>query len=136
MENNMLQSRQKPRTYKHFTFTPQPETAENQRLEFLYIGKKPSNIDFLINAFDSGYAAESLPNAAGILNRILKQHGKCRTLFLLKVASLKNNYWTFLRLWVRVRFLIQSPFFWIPLAGHAPNWYPQGVFRSSMTSLT
>src|SRR5688572_31323937 len=84
MENNMLQSRQKPRTYKHFTFTPQPETAEKQRLEFLYIGKKATNIDFLVNAFDSGYAAESLPNAAGILNRILKQRGKCPDVILIE----------------------------------------------------
>jgi lipopolysaccharide/colanic/teichoic acid biosynthesis glycosyltransferase len=84
MENNMLQSRQKPRTYKHFTFTPQPETAEKQRVEFLYIGKKSSNIDFLINSFDSGYAAESLPNAAGILNRILKQHGKCPDIIIIE----------------------------------------------------
>jgi lipopolysaccharide/colanic/teichoic acid biosynthesis glycosyltransferase len=83
MDRIMLQTRQKPRTYKHFTFTPQPEKVE-KRLEFLYIGRKHSNIEFLINSFDSGYATESLQNAASILNRILSQRGKCPDIILIE----------------------------------------------------
>jgi len=83
MESTMLQTRPKPRTYKHFTFTPQPETVERERLEFLYIGKKQS-IDFLISLFDSGYSAENLGNARQILQRIMAQRGVCPTVIFLE----------------------------------------------------
>src|SRR6478735_10946349 len=83
MDRIMLQSRQKPRTYKHFTFTPQSEKVD-KRLEFLYIGRNHSNIEFLINSFDSGFAAENLQNAASILNRILSQRGKCPDIILIE----------------------------------------------------
>jgi len=83
MDRIMLQSQQKPRTYRHFTFTPQSEKVD-KRLEFLYIGRNHLNIEFLINSFDSGYAAESLQNAASILNRILSQRGKCPDIILIE----------------------------------------------------
>ena len=50
------------RVYKHFTINSQstPGTAEQQKLEFFYIGKQSDNIGNLINTFESGYAAGPL----------------------------------------------------------------------------
>jgi lipopolysaccharide/colanic/teichoic acid biosynthesis glycosyltransferase len=62
------------RVYKHFTIGSQataPGTTEQQKLEFFYIGKKADNIGNLINAFESGYAAESVSNAKSMLRRLL-----------------------------------------------------------------
>ncbi|WP_315820617.1 hypothetical protein [Paraflavitalea speifideaquila] len=62
------------RVYKHFTINSLPaasETTEQQKLEFFYIGKKADNISNLINAFESGYAAESVSNAKSMLRRLL-----------------------------------------------------------------
>ena len=67
------------RVYKHFTINSQPTTAavatEHEKLEFFYIGKKADNISNLINAFESGYAAESVSNAKSMLRRLLN-HSK------------------------------------------------------------
>src|SRR5690349_19369991 len=62
------------RVYKHFSIGSQattPGTMEQQKLEFFYIGKKADNIGNLINAFESGYAAESVSNAKSMLRRLL-----------------------------------------------------------------
>lgn len=61
------------RVYKHFTINSQPDegTAQQQKLEFFYIGKQADNIGNLINAFESGYAAESVSNAKSMLRRLL-----------------------------------------------------------------
>lgn len=61
------------RVYKHFTINSQSasDTAEQQKLEFFYIGKQADNIGNLINAFESGYAAESVSNAKSMLRRLL-----------------------------------------------------------------
>jgi lipopolysaccharide/colanic/teichoic acid biosynthesis glycosyltransferase len=62
------------RVYKHFTINSQPTTGgttEQQKLEFFYIGKQADNIGNLINAFESGYAAESVSNAKSMLRRLL-----------------------------------------------------------------
>ena len=61
------------RVYKHFTINSQTDqgTAQQQKLEFFYIGKQADNIGNLINAFESGYAAESVSNAKSMLRRLL-----------------------------------------------------------------
>lgn len=62
------------RVYKHFTINSQPDASvsvEQPKLEFFYIGKKADNISSLINAFESGYAAESVSNAKSMLRRLL-----------------------------------------------------------------
>lgn len=62
------------RVYKHFTINSQPtgaETTEQPKLEFFYIGKQADNIGNLINAFESGYAAESVINAKSMLRRLI-----------------------------------------------------------------
>lgn len=61
------------RTYKHFTINASPvaEVADIKKLEFFYIGKQAGNIDSLIYAFESGYAAESVSNAKSMLKRLL-----------------------------------------------------------------
>ncbi|WP_276485219.1 sugar transferase [Paraflavitalea pollutisoli] len=62
------------RVYKHFTINSQTtgsETTEQPKLEFFYIGKQADNIGNLINAFESGYAAESVINAKSMLRRLI-----------------------------------------------------------------
>lgn len=62
------------RTYRHFTINahnPVAEITESKKLEFFYIGRNSGHIDNLINAFDSGYAAESTQNAQSMLRRLL-----------------------------------------------------------------
>lgn len=64
------------RSYRHFTIngaTPNPvaEITEARKLEFFYIGRNSTHIDSLINAFDSGYAAESTHNAQSMLRRLM-----------------------------------------------------------------
>lgn len=62
------------RTYRHFTINaanPVAEMTETRKLEFFYIGRNSVHIDSLINAFDSGYAAESTHNAQSMLKRLL-----------------------------------------------------------------
>ena len=62
------------RTYRHFTINatgPVAEITEAKKLEFFYIGRNSGHIDSLINAFDSGYAAESTHNAQSMLRRLL-----------------------------------------------------------------
>lgn len=75
MELTFLQGeRTSKKVYKHFTINSQPtvsETAERQKLEFFYIGRNADNISSLINAFESGYAAESVTNAKAMLRRLL-----------------------------------------------------------------
>jgi lipopolysaccharide/colanic/teichoic acid biosynthesis glycosyltransferase len=61
------------RVYKHFSINNQTasETVEKQKSEFFYIGKKAENISNLVNAFESGYAAETVVNAKSMLRRLL-----------------------------------------------------------------
>ncbi len=62
------------RTYKHFTINAQPvadTTGQPKKQEFFYIGKKSVNIDYLINSFESGYAAETPANAKSMLRRLI-----------------------------------------------------------------
>jgi lipopolysaccharide/colanic/teichoic acid biosynthesis glycosyltransferase len=63
------------RTYRHFTINATnpavAEITETSKLEFFYIGRNSAHIDSLINAFDSGYAAESTHNAQSMLKRML-----------------------------------------------------------------
>jgi lipopolysaccharide/colanic/teichoic acid biosynthesis glycosyltransferase len=62
------------RTYRHYTINSRkPVVAHTRKLEFFYIGKKSSNIDILIKAFESGYAADSPENAQAMLKRLMKQ---------------------------------------------------------------
>src|SRR5688500_1636074 len=62
------------RTYRHYTINSRkPVVAHTRKLEFFYIGKKSANIDILINAFESGYAADSPENAQAMLQRLMKQ---------------------------------------------------------------
>lgn len=72
MELNLLLNEEKVtrRSYKHFTITPPSEVQMVKKLEFFYIGKKAENIDILIRAFESGYAAENISNAKAMLTRL------------------------------------------------------------------
>lgn len=71
------------RTYRHFTINSHQGIEENtRRLEFFYIGKKSGNVDILIKAFESGYAAENLDNARGMLNRMVENSGSLPDLII------------------------------------------------------
>ena len=61
------------KSYRHYTITSNPvvENTGTKKLEFFYIGKKIGNIDRLINAFESGYAAENTTNAKSMLRRLM-----------------------------------------------------------------
>lgn len=57
--------------YKHFTINSQAENKTGYgQLEFFYIGKNAIKIDFLIQTFDGGYAAENARKAVSVLSRI------------------------------------------------------------------
>lgn len=74
MELTFLQGKETTkRVYKHFTINSQATAgnADKQKAEFFYIGKKVENINNLINAFESGYAAETVANAKTMLRRLL-----------------------------------------------------------------
>ncbi|WEK36238.1 MAG: sugar transferase [Candidatus Pseudobacter hemicellulosilyticus] len=79
------------RTYKHFTITshtaPAPDTAGTRRLEFFYIGKKAANIDRLITAFESGYAAETVSNAINMLKRLASSRNSMPDLIIMEAAG-------------------------------------------------
>ena len=75
MELTLLPEHKKiNRSYKHFTISQAPVVSapvtQNKNLDFFYIGRKISNIDCLINAFESGYAAENIQNAKSMLKRL------------------------------------------------------------------
>ena len=65
----LLEKRPLKRTYKHYSISSKPE-PEQKKSEFFYIGKKTANIGHLIQAFESGYAAESIDNAKSMLARL------------------------------------------------------------------
>lgn len=62
------------RIYRHYTINSQltPDQTGERKTEFFYIGRQSSNIDLLIEAIHSGYAAESTADAYPILNRLLQ----------------------------------------------------------------
>ncbi len=62
--------------YRRYSITREDETAPVAVLhsrEFFFIGKNTRNIDYLINLFEGGYAAESVAKAIAILQRIDSQ---------------------------------------------------------------
>ncbi len=59
------------RKYKHYSYNPKQE-QQRKKIDFFYIGKKMSNIDFLIKVFESGYAAENAEKAIPMLSRLLR----------------------------------------------------------------
>ena len=74
MELATLPEKKIQRTYRHYTINSRkPVIAHTRKLEFFYIGKKSANIDILIKAFESGYAADSPENAQSMLERLMKQ---------------------------------------------------------------
>jgi lipopolysaccharide/colanic/teichoic acid biosynthesis glycosyltransferase len=59
--------------YRRYSITRESEAAPVAVLhsrEFFFIGKNTRNIDYLINLFEGGYAAESVAKAIAILKRI------------------------------------------------------------------
>ncbi len=59
------------KTYRHFTLHSGPERkADHGQVEFFYIGKNTLKIDFLIQTFNGGYAAENAQKAISVLSRI------------------------------------------------------------------
>jgi lipopolysaccharide/colanic/teichoic acid biosynthesis glycosyltransferase len=46
------------------------EIAEEKKMEFFYIGKNPTKIDYIINTFKRGYAVENVEKAIAIIKRI------------------------------------------------------------------
>ena len=59
------------KTYKHFTINSQSEKKSGkEEVEFFYIGKNTLKIDFLIQTFGGGYAAENVNKAVSLLTRI------------------------------------------------------------------
>ena len=60
------------KTYKRFTVNSRRDdkSGKNGQLEFFYIGKNTYKIDFLINTFGSGYAAENAKKAISVMIRI------------------------------------------------------------------
>lgn len=67
----LLQNKSSAKTYKHFAIHPvNCKDIVNKRIEFFYVGKGSSKIDYLIKTFESGYAAETVQNAISILKRI------------------------------------------------------------------
>lgn len=77
MELDYLQEEKTAKkTYRHYTISTNPvvENTGTKKLEFFYIGRKIGNIDRLINAFESGYAAENVFNAKSMLRRLLSNN--------------------------------------------------------------
>ncbi|ULQ50685.1 sugar transferase [Flavihumibacter fluvii] len=63
-------------SYKRYSIYREPDLAPVVQIhnrEFFYIGKNTRSIDYLVNLFDGGYAAESIPKALNILKRIDRQ---------------------------------------------------------------
>jgi lipopolysaccharide/colanic/teichoic acid biosynthesis glycosyltransferase len=76
MEPTILpQQKTVKRSYKHYSINSQTVAAPVKKLEFFYIGKRSGVIDVLIDAFESGYAAENLENAKSMLRRLADQSG-------------------------------------------------------------
>jgi len=79
------------RTYKHFTINSQPVAETNtKKAEFFYIGKKSPNIQRLIDAFESGYAAENIENAQSMLNRLLEHSTQVPDIIIIDAACEYN----------------------------------------------
>jgi lipopolysaccharide/colanic/teichoic acid biosynthesis glycosyltransferase len=63
-------------TYKRYSIIREPDTAPVALIhsrEFFYIGKNTRSIDYLVNLFDGGYAAENISKAMNILRRVHQQ---------------------------------------------------------------
>ncbi|WP_052324047.1 sugar transferase [Flavihumibacter sp. ZG627] len=60
-------------TYKRYSVFREPETAPVVKIhsrEFFYIGRNTRRIDYLVNLFDGGYAAETINKGITILQRL------------------------------------------------------------------
>ena len=76
MEPTILpQQKTVKRSYKHYSINSQAVAAPVKKLEFFYLGRKSGVIDVLIDAFESGYAAENIENAKSMLRRLADQSG-------------------------------------------------------------
>ena len=80
------------RTYKHFTINSQPiAESSSKKPEFFYIGKKSPNIQRLIDAFESGYAAENFENAQSMLSRLVEHSSQVPDIIIIDSACDYNS---------------------------------------------
>ncbi len=73
-------------TYRRYSVFHQQDTAPVAKLlarEFFYIGKNTRSIDYLVNLFDGGYAAETGAKAMNILKRIEQQKRSYPQVFII-----------------------------------------------------
>lgn len=73
-------------TYKRYSVYREPDTATVVQIhtrEFFYIGKNTRSIDYLVNLFDGGYAAENVTKALNILSRINQQQKGLPTVIII-----------------------------------------------------
>jgi lipopolysaccharide/colanic/teichoic acid biosynthesis glycosyltransferase len=73
-------------TYRRYSIFREPDTAPVAQLhsrEFFYIGKNTRSIDYLVNLFDGGYAAENVSKALNILRRIDQQEKTSPNVFII-----------------------------------------------------
>jgi lipopolysaccharide/colanic/teichoic acid biosynthesis glycosyltransferase len=72
-------------TYKRYSVFREPDKAPLVQIhsrEFFYIGKNTRSIDYLVNLFDGGYAAENISKALNILKRIDQQQKSLPTVII------------------------------------------------------
>lgn len=76
-------------TYKRYSVYREPDTAPVVQIhtrEFFYIGKNTRSIDYLVDQFDGGYAAENISKALNILKRIEHQQKSLPTVIIIDSA--------------------------------------------------
>ncbi|GAO41331.1 sugar transferase [Flavihumibacter petaseus] len=73
-------------TYRRYSVYREQDKAPVARIlsrEFFYIGKNTRSIDYLVNLFDGGYAAENTVKALNILKRIEQQQKSYPQVFII-----------------------------------------------------
>ncbi|MBZ5859276.1 sugar transferase [Flavihumibacter profundi] len=76
-------------SYKRYSVYREPNIAPVVQIhsrEFFYIGKNTRSIDYLVNLFDGGYAAENISKALNILKRIDQQQKAIPNVFIIDSA--------------------------------------------------
>lgn len=121
MDQEFLPKKPVAKTYKHFTINADvpKQSATRERIEFFYLGKDRDKIDFLINTFEGGYAAESVENAISVLNRIKERNKIPGVLFVdggMDESAVKN-----LRLYLASNNMFSSVPFVMDASGLSEN---------------
>lgn len=78
---------QQPPVYRRYSVSTKTDKAPVVQLhsrEFFYIGRNTRSIDYLVNLFEGGYAAENTAKALNILERIARQSKSIPQVFIIE----------------------------------------------------